>query len=590
MDGRNSNTSTVKIKDEPINENGKEDSLQIEAPLLADNAMTDRVNEPVLNSNTSISNTNADEKKGYKLKQLLDLVVSPNLQYDESLKDHLQILQTGITEMSDMIQERQQHHLRTRFIAQAIRDKYSQQGASHAKLLESFESQKALIKNLNKQIEDLSCENNRLQGQNEKLNAFHQTIKQQRVSDATKIRKWTNVVTVLKQENCRLKALHSDLQLRRERTQPEHTFQLPQRYISIGQSNNSEEINLISEASTMDESSDGLVPCPSNRNKEWEQATEYSPRKSNVCTLKMSRAHGIAAEEDVTEDKEGGIDIETKDPNQLMALVRSSPPPSSDNTMGTPLSLKRRKVNTDDSDISGDNENNELARPKTATPLQLASQSSLNLMPTPDTETRVNQANPEWLWSLPTATDHCSTLVTNLENVVDATPTRLSQSQFVKDDFDTGGSSVDESNGDIDIVWELDDFVPNPLLNDNLSFAFKETGWERRTHRCEHQMKSRTIGGECQECIMEVTTASSTTAAAATITEPRISKTTKAVAVWEPHSSPPGYWDVEFPSTQKIHDNNKRAELKRQREIELRLKSALMGGKWIFRDPNKRPN
>ncbi|KAL2269167.1 hypothetical protein VTJ83DRAFT_4013 [Remersonia thermophila] len=49
-------------------------------------------------------------------------------------------------------------------------------------------------------------------------------------------------------------------------------------------------------------------------------------------------------------------------------------------------------------------------------------------------------------------------------------------------------------------------------------------------------------------------------------------------------SSPPGYWNPDFPNTQEIEQNKKETEEVERRIVEDRRREAIRGGRWLFRD------
>ncbi|KIX99188.1 uncharacterized protein Z520_04764 [Fonsecaea multimorphosa CBS 102226] len=49
-------------------------------------------------------------------------------------------------------------------------------------------------------------------------------------------------------------------------------------------------------------------------------------------------------------------------------------------------------------------------------------------------------------------------------------------------------------------------------------------------------------------------------------------------------STPPGFWDVDIPSTQQQNENQEQARQRQREEIERRYQEAMNGGRWIFAD------
>ncbi|EXJ65814.1 uncharacterized protein A1O5_11055 [Cladophialophora psammophila CBS 110553] len=55
-------------------------------------------------------------------------------------------------------------------------------------------------------------------------------------------------------------------------------------------------------------------------------------------------------------------------------------------------------------------------------------------------------------------------------------------------------------------------------------------------------------------------------------------------ANFETPSTPPGFWDVDIPSTQEQNENQEQARQKQRDEVERRYQEAIKGGRWIFAD------
>lgn len=59
----------------------------------------------------------------------------------------------------------------------------------------------------------------------------------------------------------------------------------------------------------------------------------------------------------------------------------------------------------------------------------------------------------------------------------------------------------------------------------------------------------------------------------------------KHKTAFERRSTPPGFWDTDFPTTQQIEDNRKQAIEMEKKQIEERWREAMRsGGRWLFRD------
>lgn len=141
--------------------------------------------------------------------------------------------------------------------------------------------------------------------------------------------------------------------------------------------------------------------------------------------------------------------------------------------------------------------------------------------------------------------------------------------------------------------YQLTDFVINPAFNGDLDYAYAETvrGAKRQ---CEH-------GGECRQCDEFYKMAGPGIVSAAPQwsshednergrkmgIEETINASSRHRNRWKRAPSPPGFWRSDFPSTQEIVEEKKLAEENRRKEIETRYKSAVSGGKWMFRDSGK---
>ncbi|KAK4505019.1 hypothetical protein PRZ48_002982 [Zasmidium cellare] len=59
----------------------------------------------------------------------------------------------------------------------------------------------------------------------------------------------------------------------------------------------------------------------------------------------------------------------------------------------------------------------------------------------------------------------------------------------------------------------------------------------------------------------------------------------KHKSAFERRSTPPGFWETDFPTTQQIEQNQKEAEEMEKRQVEERWREAMReGGRWLFRD------
>ncbi|KAF2168058.1 hypothetical protein M409DRAFT_53381 [Zasmidium cellare ATCC 36951] len=59
----------------------------------------------------------------------------------------------------------------------------------------------------------------------------------------------------------------------------------------------------------------------------------------------------------------------------------------------------------------------------------------------------------------------------------------------------------------------------------------------------------------------------------------------KHKSAFERRSTPPGFWDTDFPTTQQIEENRKQADEMERRQVEDRWREAMReGGRWLFRD------
>lgn len=59
----------------------------------------------------------------------------------------------------------------------------------------------------------------------------------------------------------------------------------------------------------------------------------------------------------------------------------------------------------------------------------------------------------------------------------------------------------------------------------------------------------------------------------------------KHKSAFERRSTPPGFWDTDFPTTQQIEENRKQAVEMEKKEVEERWREAMReGGRWLFRD------
>lgn len=59
----------------------------------------------------------------------------------------------------------------------------------------------------------------------------------------------------------------------------------------------------------------------------------------------------------------------------------------------------------------------------------------------------------------------------------------------------------------------------------------------------------------------------------------------KHKAAFERRSTPPGFWDTDFPTTQQVNDNRSKVEEMERQQVEGRWREAMReGGRWLFRD------
>lgn len=181
---------------------------------------------------------------------------------------------------------------------------------------------------------------------------------------------------------------------------------------------------------------------------------------------------------------------------------------------------------------------------------------------------------------------------------VDVSPAQKTNNKRDVIDLDSQGSPKEKakkprkSSGPSQ--YQLTDFVINPAFNGDLDYAYVETvrGAKRQ---CEH-------GGECRQCDEFYKMAGPGLVSAAPQwsshednergrkmgLEETINASSRHRNRWKRAPSPPGFWRSDFPSTQEIVEEKKLAEENRRKEIEIRYKSAVSGGKWMFRDSGKR--
>lgn len=146
--------------------------------------------------------------------------------------------------------------------------------------------------------------------------------------------------------------------------------------------------------------------------------------------------------------------------------------------------------------------------------------------------------------------------------------------------------------------YQLNDFVINPAYNGDLDYAYAETvrGSKRQ---CEH-------GGECRQCDEFYKMAGPGLVSAAPQwaissngdavdergrklgMEETINASSRHRNRWKRAPSPPGFWRSDFPNTQEVAEEKRLAEETRRKEVEARYKSATAGGKWMFREHQKK--
>ncbi|RDW31987.1 DNA repair protein endonuclease SAE2/CtIP C-terminus-domain-containing protein [Yarrowia lipolytica] len=182
------------------------------------------------------------------------------------------------------------------------------------------------------------------------------------------------------------------------------------------------------------------------------------------------------------------------------------------------------------------------------------------------------------------------------EENIDQDTTKSNKRDVEVVDLDSQGSPKEKtkkSRKSCPAQYQLTDFVINPAFNGDLDFAYAETVRGSR-RQCEH-------GGECRQCDEFYKMAGPGIVSAApqwSATEDKergrkmdIEETINASSRhrnrWKRAPSPPGFWRSDFPSTQEIVEEKKLAEENRRKEIEIRYKSAVSGGKWMFRDQGK---
>lgn len=146
--------------------------------------------------------------------------------------------------------------------------------------------------------------------------------------------------------------------------------------------------------------------------------------------------------------------------------------------------------------------------------------------------------------------------------------------------------------------WELSDFVPNLEHGSGVSHAFNEP------LRGGPTKKSCVHGTNCPDCLDFLTLAGPGYVAPSHVPDwnsetSRVSKLTapsmgpgaagKHKSIYRRSSTPPGFWNSGFPSTQETKRNNEEARKKVESEVRERAKESVQwNGRYRFKDERVR--
>jgi hypothetical protein len=161
---------------------------------------------------------------------------------------------------------------------------------------------------------------------------------------------------------------------------------------------------------------------------------------------------------------------------------------------------------------------------------------------------------------------------------------------------------------------KVSDFKPNPAYNQGYSYAFAETVRKRGDRACltgctrpeccgstfrtlaaaapplsptqEESLLEDYLGDAYDTmCLTQMSSEERQELVLQARTREMANKHGKHRQAYERHKSPPGFWRMDFPSTQELEEDRKKAVHMEQTMIQERRAEAMRkGGRWIFRD------
>ncbi|KAF2002504.1 SAE2-domain-containing protein [Amniculicola lignicola CBS 123094] len=161
---------------------------------------------------------------------------------------------------------------------------------------------------------------------------------------------------------------------------------------------------------------------------------------------------------------------------------------------------------------------------------------------------------------------------------------------------------------------KISDFKPNPAYTDGYSFAFTETVRKRADRAClagcsredccgshfrvlatvahpltpfeEESLLKEHLGDAYDSmCLTQMSTDERKELVLQARTRQMAQKHGKHRQAFERHTTPPGFWRVDFPSTQEEQDDRvKAAQMEKKMVEERRMEAMRKGGRWLFRD------
>lgn len=160
----------------------------------------------------------------------------------------------------------------------------------------------------------------------------------------------------------------------------------------------------------------------------------------------------------------------------------------------------------------------------------------------------------------------------------------------------------------------LQDFKPNPTYNQGYTYAFSETVRNRADRLClpgctnpqccgstfrilveaqaplsasqEENLLEEYLGNAYDEVnLAQMSSGERKELVLQARTEKMAKQTGKHREAYERRKTPPGFWRVDFPTTQEQQDDRERAKEQQRAEVQQRwLEAQRKGGRWIFRD------